>query len=140
MDPNIPPPSTGAIDTKRNPPGKVIYGGELTFKGGSHGSTLQILEMDKAKDLASKMPEVPKSPSNHFKNFLLACKGEEECQSPFHIAGPLCQAMEIGIIAQQVNSKLAFDPETRRITNHIFANELLDGPPPRKDWEPFYKL
>jgi hypothetical protein len=22
----------------------------------------------------------------------------------------------------------------------IFANELLEGPPPRKDWEPFYKL
>ncbi len=140
VDPNIPPPSTGAIDTKRNPPGKVIYGGELTFKGGSHGTTLVILEKDKAKDLASKMPEVPKSPSNHFKNFLLACKGEEECRSPFHIAGPLCQAMELGIIAQQVNSKLVFDPKTRRITNHIFANELLDGPPPRKEWEQFYKL
>jgi hypothetical protein len=140
VDPNIPPPSTGAIDTKRNAPGKVIYGGELTFKGGSHGSTLQILENDKAKDLASKMPEVPKSPWNHFKNFLLACKGEAECQSPFHIAGPLCQAMDLGIIAQRVNSKLVFDPKTRRITNHQLANELLDGAPPRKEWEQFYKL
>jgi len=140
VDPNIPPPSTGAIDTKRNPPGKVIYGDELTFKGGSHGSTLQILEKDKAKDLAGKMPKVPKSPSNHFKNFLLACKGEEECQSPFSIAGPLCQAMEIGIIAQQVNDKVVFDPASRRITNHKFANELLNGPPPRKEWEQFYKL
>jgi hypothetical protein len=140
IDPNIPPPSTGAIDTKAAPPGKVIYGGELSFKGGSHGSTLQILEKDKAKDLGSKMPNVPKSTSNHFKNFLLACKGEEECRSPFSIAGPLCQAMELGIIAQQVNAKIDFDPVTRRITSHKLANELLDGPPPRKGWEEFYRL
>ena len=137
VDPNIPPPSTGAIDTKRNPPGKVIYGGELTFKGGSHGSTLQILEKG-AIDL--NLPEVPKSPSNHFTNFLLACKGEEKCQSSFDVAGPLCQAMALGIIAQQVNSKVIFDPATRRITNHKFADELLDGPPPRKEWEQFYTL
>lgn len=137
VDPNIPPPSTGAIDTKRNPPGKVIYGGDLTFKGGSHSTTLQILGPD-AQNV--KLPEVPKAPSNHFANFLHACMGEQECQSPFHIAGPLCQAMDLGIIAQRVNSKLIFDPKTRRITNHNVANELLDGPPPRKEWEQFYKL
>ena len=140
VDPDIPPPSTGAVKTKDMPPGKVIYGEELTFKGGSHASTLSILETDKAKDIKDKLPAIPKSPSNHFKNFLLACKGEEETRSPFHIAGPLCQAMSIGIIAQQVNEKVVFDPATRRITNHKFADQLLDGAPPRKEWESFYKL
>jgi predicted dehydrogenase len=137
VDPNIPPPSTGKVETKRNPPGKVIYGEGLTFKGGSHGSTLQILD-NGAKDL--NLPKVPKAPSNHFANFLRACKGEEKCQSSFDVAGPLCQAMALGIIAQQVNSKVLFDPTTRRITSHKFADELLDGPSPRKDWEQFYKL
>ena len=37
MDPNIPPPSAGSIDTKKQPPGKVIYGEDLVFKGGTHG-------------------------------------------------------------------------------------------------------
>ena len=64
----------------------------------------------------------------------------KKCQSSFDVAGPLCQAMALGIIAQQVNSKVVFDPATRRITSHKFADELLDGPPPRKDWEQFYKL
>ena len=140
VDPNIPPPSTGKVETKAKPPGKVIYGKDLTFKGGSHGSTLEILEKDKAEDLKSKMPKVPKSPSNHFKNFLLACKGEEQCRSSFDIAAPLCQAMALGVIAQHVNSKIEFDPKTRRITNHKVADALLDGAPPRKDWEQFYKL
>ena len=140
IDPNIPPPSTGKVETKVKPPGKVIYGKDLTFKGGSHGSTLQILEKDKAKELESSMPEVPKSTSNHFKNFLLACKGQEQCRSSFDIAGPLCQAMDLGIIAQRVNAPLTFDPATRRITNHKVADAMLDGAPPRKEWEEFYKL
>jgi hypothetical protein len=140
VDPNIPPPSKGTIDTKRKPPGKVIYAGDLVFKGGSHGSTLTLLDSEKARDFSGKLPEWPKSPSNHFENFLLACKGEEKTRSPFSVAGPLCQAMQLGIIAQQVNARLEFDPATRRITNHKVADALLDGAPPRKDWEQFYKL
>jgi predicted dehydrogenase len=137
---DIPPPSTGTIDTKKYPPGKVIYGEGLTFKGGSHGTTLKIIPEAKAKDLASRLPQVPKSPSNHFANFLRACKGQEKCRSNFAVSGPLCQAMTLGIIAQQVNTRLLFDRTTRQFTNSKFGNELLAGPPPRKDWEQFYKL
>jgi len=139
-DPNVPPPSSGKIDTKKHPPGKVIYGEGLTFKGGSHGSTLRIIPEAKAKDTASRLPTVPKSPSNHFANFLRACQGQEKCRSSFAVAGPLCQAMALGVIAQRVNAKLVFDPASKQITNHKVANELLAGVRPRKDWEQFYKL
>jgi len=138
VDPSIPPPTSGTIDTKVNPPGKVIYGEGLTFKGGSHASTLQIIPKGAEKDL--KLPEVPKTPSNHFLNFVRACKGEEVCRSNFSIAGPLSQTMALGVIAQRVNAKLKFDPVKRQITNHKIANELLNGVPPRKDWEQYYKL
>jgi hypothetical protein len=141
-DSDIPPPSKGAAvpSGKKRPPGKVIYGEGLTFKGGSHGSTLKIIPESKAKDMEAKLPNVPKSPSNHFANFLKAAKGEEKTRSNFAVAGPLCQAMAIGIIAQQVNAKLTFDRKTKRITNHKAADQLLDGVPPRKDWEQYYKL
>lgn len=140
LDPNIPPPSnsTGAADIKKKPIGKVIYGEGLTFKGGSHGATLRVISEEKEKDL--KLPQVPKSPSNHFKNFLLAAKGQETCRSSFAVAGPLCQAMALGIIAQRVNTRLVFDRATKQITNDKVANALLVGPPPRKGWEQFYKV
>ena len=48
--------------------------------------------------------------------------------------------MSIGVIAQRLNAKLAFDPATKQITNHKVANELLAGSPPRKEWEQYYKL
>jgi len=142
VDGNIPPPSKGASvpDNKKRPPGKVIYGEGLTFKGGSHGTTLKIIPEAKAKDMEAKLPEVPKSPSNHFANFLKAARGEEKTRSNFAVAGPLCQAMALGIIAQQLNVKLEFDRTQRQFTNSKPGNELLVGAPPRKDWEQFYKL
>jgi len=136
MDGDIPPPSSGKIDSK---PGKVIYGEGLTFKGGSHSTTLAIIPESKAKDMASKLPKYDKG-SNHYENFLLACKGKEKCRSSFDIAGPLSQVMMLGVIAQRLNTKLVFDRTTKQITNNKVANELLVGPPPRKGWEQYYKV
>lgn len=137
---DIPPPTGGDTGTKKNKPGKIIYGEELTFKGGSHSATLSIIPEEKAKEMESKLPEVPASPSNHYANFLLSCKGEEKCRSSFDIAGPLTQVMMLGVIAQRLNEPLVFDPKKKEITNNAVANAYLVGPPPRKGWEEFYKL
>ncbi|HAZ03776.1 MAG TPA: oxidoreductase, partial [Marinilabiliales bacterium] len=140
LDPNIPPASNGKIQPAKLNPGKIIYSKDLIFKGGSHGSTLSIIPEEKAKDMEPKLPEVPKSPSNHYANFLLACKGQEETRSPFSVAGPLSQVFNLGVLAQQLNTKLLFDRKTKQITNNKVANQLLVGTPPRKGWEQYYKL
>lgn len=140
LDPNIPPPSNGQIQPAQLNPGKIIYSKELTFKGASHGSTLSIIPEEKAKEMASQLPEVPQSSSNHYKNFLLACKGQEQCRSPFEVAGPLCQTFNLGVLAQRLNTKLLFDPKKKQITNNTLANNLLKDMPPREGWEEFYKL
>jgi len=140
IDPNIPPASTGAVQPAKLPPGKIIYGKDLTFKGATHSSPLKIIPEEAAKDMASKLPEVPESPSNHFANFLKACKGEEKTRSPFSIGGPLSQVFCLGVIAQRLSTKLEFDRESKQITNDKFANQLLTGEPPRKGWEEYYAL
>lgn len=140
LDPNIPAPSNGALKPAKLNPGKIIYSKELTFKGGSHGSTLSIIPEEKAKEMASKLPEVPKSPSNHYANYLKSCMGQEETRSPFHIAGPLSQVFCLGVMAQKLNTKLEFDRKTGRITNNKLADQLLTGLPPRKGWEQYYKV
>ncbi|WP_040303246.1 Gfo/Idh/MocA family oxidoreductase [Algoriphagus machipongonensis] len=139
LNADIPAASTGQIQPSRLNPGKIIYGKDLTFKGGSHGSTLSILG-DKEKEMASMLPEVPESPSNHFANFLKASKGEEKTRSPFDVAGPLSQVFCLGVLAQQLNTKLEFDRETHRIVNNPLANQLLTGEAPRRGWEEFYTL
>ncbi len=140
VDPNIPPASNGVMQPAKLGAGKEIYGEDLTFKGGSHGRTLTIIPEEAAKDMESKLPEVPKSPSNHFENFVKASRGEEKTRSPFEISGPLSQAFCLGTIAQRLNTKIEFDREKKQITNNKIANNLLVGAPPRKGWEEFYKL
>lgn len=138
IDPNIPTVAGGKIQPSKLNPGKIIYSKELTFKGGSHGSTLSIIPEEKAKEMESKLPEVPKSTSNHYANFLLACLGKEKTRSPFEVSGPLSQVFCLGVMAQRLNKKLEFDAKTKQITNNPFANGMLAGTPPRTGWEDYY--
>ena len=119
--------------------GKVIYGKDLTFKGTSHGSPLRIIPEDKMKDMASSLPKFGGG-SNHYLNFVLGAKGVEKTRSPFHISGVLSQVFCLGVIAQRLGGELNFDLNTRRITNNKVADALLEGPPPRKGWEEYYKV
>ncbi|MDR0385809.1 MAG: Gfo/Idh/MocA family oxidoreductase [Prevotellaceae bacterium] len=134
----IPASGQGEIKPASINPGKIIYGRDLTFKGGSHGSSLSIIPEEKANDL--KLPEVPKSPSNHFANFLRACMGKEKTRSPFEIHGTLSQVFSLGVAAQRLNAPLYFDCRTKQVTNNAFANAMLTGLPPRKGWEQYYKM
>lgn len=106
LDPNIPPTNQGDTPQSKLNPGKIIYTKDLTFKGGTHGSTLSIIPEERAKAMASSLPEIPKSPSNHFENFLLACNGVEKTRSPFEIHGTLSQVFSLGVIAQRMNTQL----------------------------------
>ena len=137
----IPASGQGEYTKQKINHGKIIYSRDLIFKGASHGSTLSIIPKEKAEAMKDKLPQVPKSPSNHYVNFLRACQGIEKTRSPFQIAGMLCQVFCLGVIAQRLNTQLFFDPRTKRFTNNEFANALLAGGlPPRKEWADFYKM
>ena len=140
LDPNIPSVAGQKIQPAKLNPGKEIYSKELTFKGGSHGSTLSIIPEEKAKEMQGKLPEVPKSPSNHYENFLLSVMGKEKPRSPFSISGPLSQVFCLGVISQWTGQKILFDRETKQITNNPLANQLLWGTLPREGWEEFYRI
>ncbi len=120
--------------------GKVIFSKELMFKGGTHSAPLFIIPEAKAKEMAPKLPDVPKSPSDHYVNFLKACMGEEKTRSPFQTFAPLAQIFSLGIIAMRRNRKLIFNRDTKEITNDKFANSMLTDRPPRKGWESYYNV
>ena len=126
-------------EVKLGAPGKILYGKDIAFQGGSHSSTLQILPREKFMEMRSELPKFSGKPSNHYANFLLACKGEEESRSPFSVSGPLTQVFNLGIIAQRLGGNLEFDPKTRAIVGNADAQAFLD-PSPRQGWEQFYKL
>jgi predicted dehydrogenase len=120
-------------------PGKIIYSRDLVFQGGSHADVLQIIPREKFMEMRTTLPRFPQRQSNHYENFLLACKGEEETRSPFSVGAPLTQVFNLAILAQRLGEPLQFDRSTRQVTNSKAANALLD-PAPRKGWEMYYNL
>ncbi|MCD8229949.1 MAG: Gfo/Idh/MocA family oxidoreductase [Bacteroides ovatus] len=140
IDPNVPAVAGGKLKSAKLNPGKEIYSETLTFKGGSHGSTLSIIPDEKVREMEAKLPEVPESTSNHYANFLLACMGKEKTRSPFSVSGPLSQVFCLGVISQWMAERLIFDRDKKQIVNNPLANQLLWGAVPRKGWEEYYKL
>ena len=140
VDPNIPAVNGGKLQLVNLNPGKEIYTKTLTFKGGSHGSTLSVIPDKIAKEMNPVLPEYGKSPSDHYANFLLACQGKEKTRSPFSVAGPLSQVFCLGVLAQRLNRKLVFDWESKQISNDPIANQMLIGEQPREGWEQYYKI
>ena len=119
--------------------GKVMYSKDLVFRAISHEQPLRIVPKQKYLDMRRDLPRFPQKNSNHWKNFLLSCKGEEETRSPFSVSGPLSQVLAMGMISQRLGGDLKFDRNTKKFTNSDAANALLD-PAPRKGWEEFYRL
>lgn len=61
VDPNIPPVNGGKLQLVNLNPGKEIYTKTLTFKGGSHGSTLSVIPDKVAKEMNPVLPEYEKA-------------------------------------------------------------------------------
>ena len=137
---NPPLPPEIEAGTNMGNAGKIIHSKELVFRGASHGSTLRIVPNEKFREMHSSLPEYETKTPDHADNFLAACRGEAEANSPFSIGGPLNQMFMLGILAQRYGGTFTFDRETKKITSHANGDELLAGRPPRPGWEQYYKL
>ena len=124
----------GLIDPPLKP-GKEIYLKDGTvWQGLSHASTLVRVGAQDAP-----VPEYEKAPCNHYRNFLLAVRGEMEAHSPFSVTAPLSQIFCLGVAAQRLNRGFRFDPKTGKAIGDEEVNRLLAGPAPRKGWEDYYR-
>ena len=117
-------------------PGKEMYCRDgMIWQSLSHKHPLHIVG-----DYNAKLPDYPAETETHYRNFLLAIKGEQKARSPFEIAAPLSQIFCLGCIAQRVNRGFKFDPKKGTILGDEYANAFLKGPAPRKGWEEYYRV
>jgi len=125
----------GLIDPPLKP-GKEIYLADGTvWQGLSHSATLVRVG---AQD--EKVPAFEKAGSDHWRNFLLAVKGEEEARSPFRVTAPLSEIFCLGVIAQRLNRGFKFDPVAKKDVGDAEVGILLKGPAPREGWEEYYRV
>ncbi len=115
---------------KERPPitaGTVLIGEGASIMAGSHSNSARIIPEVRMKEIG-KAPETAFrcKGGSHFKNFTLACKGEDTAMSSFDYAGPLSELIVLGDIAlMHPNRELLWDAGAMRITNDDEANRSL---------------
>ena len=81
-----------------------------------------------------KLPELP--PRNHYHQWVDACLGNTETSSSFSYAGPLTEALLLGVVANRFpDTKLQWDAKNLTVTNVEAANELI-----RRTYRPGFEV
>lgn len=113
--------------------------GDYLIQRGHHAAASRIFPRETMLQFAETM-KAPRSEFGHGESFIQACMGNTKTESPFSIAGPLTQVLNLGMIAEYLNADLEFDPQKKRFAGNDQANFLLSGPDPRPEWAHYYKL
>jgi predicted dehydrogenase len=108
-------------DVKLPNQGSLFIGEEGTMLL-PHVSEAQLFPREKFSDY--KPPEVESQ--NHYHQWVDACLGEGQTSAGFDYAGPLTEALLLGVVANRFpGEKLLWDAEKLRVTNVPEANDLL---------------
>jgi len=87
-----------------------------------HVSEAQLFPKTRFRDY--KPPKV--QGGNHYHEWINACLGEGTTSAPFSYAGPLTEALLLGVVANRFpGRKLEWDAEKLQVTNLPDANKLL---------------
>ncbi len=124
------------------PIGSMVYLDKGVVTGTSHGARYHFAmnEALEQKEKAGELPAPQGELSDHYRNFLNACRGIEPANSPFEIAAPLTEMLCLGCIGQRFGGTLIYDAEAMKITNHEEADKMLRGPEVRDGWKDYDRM
>ncbi len=106
--------------------GSVMIGEDASILAGSHSQGGRIIPVAKRKEVGKPSGKTYRPKGDHFKNFSLACKGEDRIMSPFSYAGPLSEIIVLGDVAlMHPNRTLKWDAKNLKITNDEEADKSL---------------
>jgi predicted dehydrogenase len=99
-----------------------LFVGEEGYLLLPHVAEAQLYPQEKFRDY--RRPEV--EGADHYHQWVNACLGEGKTSAGFGYAGPLTEALLLGVVANRFpDTKLAWDAERLEVTNLPEANKLL---------------
>jgi hypothetical protein len=98
------------------------------------GASPRLIPKSRNKEYQRPPKTLPRSVGHH-KEWLLACRTGSATRSNFDFAGPLTEALLLGMVCvRNVGSKLNWDSANLNVTNNPEANRFLHYEY-RKGWE-----
>lgn len=133
----LPPVSLTWYNGGKKPKEDLLMGHQVTDVGcllvGSRGSLLTtdtvhsrfVLLPQKEFEGIEEIPQKMPRSVGHYREWVLACKGEGTPMANFGYSCPLTEAILLGNVALQVGHPIEYDPISGRIVNCVEANSLL---------------
>ncbi len=114
--------------------GSLFVGDKGFITSGTYGENTRLLPVEKMREYEFAREFLTRSPG-HYRDWIRACKGGDPACSNFSVAGPFTEWIALGVLALRFDTRLEWDSEKLRITNHAEANKYLK-PVFRKGWTP----
>jgi len=131
-----PPREVGDLAAGQEYPdnGTIVVGdrGKISF----HGYVPRLMPESKMKDFKPPAPTIPRCQSDHFGEWVTACKGGRPAFSNFDHAGPLAEMVLLGNVAIRAGAgqKVLWDGPNMKCTNHPELNRFI-----RREYRPGWK-
>lgn len=111
----------------------VLFVGDKGMLLSNYGKHV-LLPEENFRDFKRPEPTLP-TPTNHYTDWLDACKAGKQASANFEYAGWLTEANHLGVIAYRAGTKLEWDPAQMRFTNNPDANRFI-----RREYRNGWKL
>lgn len=108
--------------------GTFLVGSEMTAHTPEYSESVRLYPTEKFMEVRPKLPPktIPRiKDSNHFQEFIDACKGGPACGSRFEYSAPFTETVLLGNIAIRAKQRLEYDAKRAQFTNSDYANSLL---------------
>ncbi len=132
------PPNQPEWGLKKLPDsGMIMVGDKLSLMTGGRPNSPQLLPEHVWEDFRKNPPPetIPRIKGSHWNEWAQAVKGESPMPvSTFDYGAELTEMALLGVLAQRFNTRILWDTQKMRVTNHPDLNSYVKEPV-RKGWE-----
>jgi predicted dehydrogenase len=102
--------------------GVVFYGSEGALMCGTYGNAARIIPESKMKETGRPPRKLPRVSGGHEMDWVRAAKGGQPAGANFAYSGPLTEVCMLGNVARRVDTRIEWDADNLKVTNHEKAN------------------
>jgi predicted dehydrogenase len=123
----MPPRPLEMGDVKLEGTGGVLYiGTRGKMLQDNTGARPRLLPVELHNTIGAPAERLPRVPNQaHEMNWVNAIRGTDTISCPFSYAAHLTEIMLLGVAALRAGTRLQYDGEAMRVTNHVSANDYL---------------
>jgi predicted dehydrogenase len=105
--------------------GAVIKGSKASLMYGVYGEGARIFPEARMKEIGRPPQTIPRVQGSHQQDWVRNAKAGKKSGADFSYSGPLSEICVLGNVATEVDTRIEWDAENMKVTNHDKANQYV---------------